>query len=92
MPYGDLEKVLDTFLDLQKNLGKSVHIYFKDGRKVEGKLSSKIEDFYLRWPNIRVTVENAMVKYGGEEKKYQAIRLILNPLLGNFEYEFFDKG
>ena len=92
MPYGDLEKVLDTFLEIQKNLGKSIHVYFNDGREVEGKLSNEIEDLYLKWPKIFVSFKDAVVKYRGREKKYQTLRLILEPLLENFEYEFFDEG
>ena len=91
MPYGDLEKVLGTFLEIQKNLGKYIHVYFKDGREVEGKLSNEIEDLYLKWPKIFVSFKDAVVKYGGREKKYQTLRLILEPLLENFEYEFFDE-
>ena len=91
MPYGDLEKVLGTFLEIQKNLGKYIHVYFNDGREVEGKLSNEIEDLYLKWPNIRITLKDAVVKYGGKRREVSEYRLILNPLLENFEYEFFDE-
>lgn len=88
----DLEKVLDTFLRIQKNLGKTMDIYFKrDGRRVKGKLSEKIGDFYLRWPKIRITLENAVVRYGEEEKKYRVIRLLLDPVVENFVCEFLDE-
>jgi hypothetical protein len=88
----DLEKVLDTFLEIQKNLGKTIDIYFKkDGRYVKGRLSEKIGDFYLRWPKIRVTLKDAVVRRDKEEKKYRVIRLILDPVIGDFDYEFLNE-
>jgi len=88
----DSEKVFDTFLEMQRNLGKLIDVYIKtDGRHVRGKLSDRKGEFYLSWPKLRITVRDAVVSHSGEEKKYSAVRLSLNPILGDFEYEFLDR-
>jgi len=94
MPYSiDSEKVFGTFFEIQRNLGKTIDIRFKrDDRHVRGKLSDKVGDFHLKWPKVYITVQDAVVSYSGEEEKYHALRIILNPIIGDFKYEFLDKN